>query len=172
MKRLLSLISSIVLLLTCLGGCSSLPKEMPEDLSFSLTWGCYGISSYDSRTGKLVKTKDATHPEEYITNYKLSDEEMAAVYEYIRDLDPDSYPDEYNPYGKGVTSDPSVTLILTVRTGESVKTIRAEDIAIFTPRRFVMPKGKRFVATCNAIIGILTGSEEWKALPDYEFYYD
>ena len=42
---------------------------LPTEFSFSLTWGTFGISSYDSATGKLVKTKDAPTPEAYITTY-------------------------------------------------------------------------------------------------------
>lgn len=98
-------------------------------------------------------------------------EEKDLIYEYIRDLDPESYPDEYNPYGKGVTTIPSETLILTVRTGDSVKTIEAKDIA-GSMSKSRKPKGQKFLDTCQAIIDMLTVSEEWKALPDYEFYYD
>ena len=32
------------------------PKSVPEDFSISLTWGCYGVSSYESKTGKPVST--------------------------------------------------------------------------------------------------------------------
>lgn len=169
MKRLLSLFLLAAIL--CLAGCNSMPEEVPEDFSFSLTFGTYGISSYDSRSGKLVKTTQASNPEDYITNYRLADEEKELIYEYIHDLDPESYPDEYNPYGKGITSNPSDTLILTVRIGDSVKTIKAEDIA-GSLSRSRKPKGQKFLDTCQAIIDILQATEEWKALPDYEFYYD
>ena len=82
MKKLLFILLVCVLLLDCLVGCAEkpLPKEMPEDFSFALTWGVYGISSYDSRTGKLVKTKDATNPRDYVTYVNLSDEVMELVY--------------------------------------------------------------------------------------------
>ena len=33
-------------------------------------------------------------------------------------------------------------------------------------------KGQKFLSVCKAIEEILTGSEEWKALPEYEFLYD
>ena len=39
--------------------------EMPEDFSFSIVWDCYGISSYDSATGKLVKTNDTKNLAKY-----------------------------------------------------------------------------------------------------------
>ena len=60
-----ALILALLMLISCLSGCEEkiLPDERPEDFSFSLIWGAYGTSSYDSRTGKLVKTTDATHPE-------------------------------------------------------------------------------------------------------------
>ncbi len=140
---------------------------MPEDFSFALTWGVYGISSYDSRTGKLVKTKDATNPRDYVTYVKLSDEVMELIYKKLRALDVDSYPDEYDPT---TGSEPSAHLILTVRRGDYVKTISAKDVSLSYDAPF--PKGKRFINTCNEISDILTSTEEWKALPDYEFYYD
>lgn len=169
MKKLLFILLVCVLLLDCLVGCAEkpLPKEMPEDFSFALTWGVYGISSYDSRTGKLVKTKDATNPSDYVTYVNLSDEVMELVYKKIRALDVESYPDEYYPT---LGSEPSAELILTVRKGDNVKTITAKDISLSYTSPSV--KGKRFIDTCLDISDILTATEEWKALPDYEFYYD
>ena len=171
MKKLLFILLVCVLLLDCLVGCAEkpLPKEVPEDFSFALTWGVYGISSYDSRTGKLVKTKDATNPRDYVTYVNLSDEVMELVYKKIRALDVDSYPDEYDP-DLMMASDPSASLILTVRRGDYVKTIEAKDVSLSFDALF--PKGKRFINTCSDISDILTATEEWKALPDYEFYYD
>ena len=34
------------------------------------------------------------------------------------------------------------------------------------------PAGQKFLDVCKAIEDILTSTDEWKALPDYEFYYD
>lgn len=171
MKKLLSLLLATVILLPCFSGCaeSLLPKKVPEDFSFALTWGVYGISSYDSRTGKLVKTKDATNPADYVTYVKLSDEVMELVYKKIRELDVDSYPDEYDP-DPMMGSDPSADLILTIRNGDRVKTVTAKDVSLSYESWSI--KGKRFIDTCLDISDILTATEEWKALPDYEFYYD
>ena len=169
MKKLLFILLVCVLLLDCLVGCAEkpLPKEVPEDFSFALTWGVYGISSYDSRTGKLVKTKDATNPRDYVTYVKLSDEVMELIYKKLRALDVESYPDEYYPT---LGSEPSAELILTVRRGDYIKTIEAKDVSLSFDALF--PKGKRFINTCSDISDILTSTEEWKSLPDYEFYYD
>ena len=171
MKKLLSLLLATVILLPCFSGCaeSLLPKEVPEDFSFALTWGVYGISSYDSRTGKLVKTKDATNPADYVTYVKLSDEVTELIYKKLRALDVESYPDEYDP-APMMGSDPSADLILTIRNGDRVKTVTAKDVSLSYDALF--PKGKRFIDTCLDISDILTATEEWKALPDYEFYYD
>ncbi len=141
-----------------------------ENFNFSLTWGCYGISSYDSITGKLVKTTDATRPKDYITTYKLTADERARIYELICELDVTSYPDNYNPHGDGLASSPPMTLILNVTDGTVYKKIRAVDIA--ASYRSDDPKGQKFLSTCREIVDILTETEEWKALPDYEFYYD
>ena len=144
--------------------------DVPDNLSFSLTWNTYGISSYDSATGKLVKTTDATNPEDYITTLQLDGQQLFAIWELLWELDIETYPDEYNPHGNGLASSPSMTLILTLREGDKVKTVRAENIALSYESDD--PKGQKFLDTCKGIRDILTATEEWKALPDYEFLYD
>ena len=147
-----------------------LPETMPEDFSFSLTWGCYGISSYDSYTGKLVKTTDATHPEDYVTYYELSEEEKTQIYDYICALEPKNYPDNYDPQEGQRLSEPSMTLILSVYSNGTEKTIKAQNIAIAYESED--KNGQMFLTTCKAIQTILTETEEWKALPEYEFFYE
>ncbi len=147
-----------------------LPENMPEDFSFSLTWGCYGISSYDSSTGKLVKTTDATHPEDYVTAYHLSEEEKMEIYECIRVLDPEEYPDTYDPQEGGLMSEPSMTLILSVYANGTEKTITAKDIAYSYNSKD--KKGQAFLSACKSIMTILTETKEWKVLPEYEFIYE
>lgn len=172
MKKI-ALIVTLVVAIFC-SACTNVKKGKTnmgtlEDFSFSLTWGCYGISSYDSDTGQLVKTKDATHPEDYITNYKLTDEELEELYELIKDLDVESYPDSYNP-NEGVMSSPSMTLVLVINNGEEEKIIEAKDISYSYSSK--NRKGQKFLDTCKTISDKLMETEEWKALPDYEFLYD
>ena len=144
--------------------------DVPTNLSFSLTWNTYGISSYDSATGKLVKTTDATNPEDYVTTLQLDGTQLFAIWELLWELDIETYPDEYNPHGNGLASKPSMTLILTIRDGDKVKTVRAENIALSYESND--PKGQKFLDTCKGIRDILTATEEWKTLPEYEFFYD
>ena len=69
----------IVLLSILLLGSSCSKKEIPDNFEFSFTWGCYGISSYDSETGLLVKTSDATKPELYQTTHILTEQDRKSV---------------------------------------------------------------------------------------------
>lgn len=142
--------------------------ELPDDFSFELTWGVYGISSYNSQTGKLVKTIDATNPEDYVTYYQLTKKEKEDIYSLLMTLDVNSYPDIYDP--QNGMSEPSATLILKVRMNGETKTIKAEDISLF----FVSEdkKGQLFLDTCEAISNLLKSTDEWKALPDYENLYE
>lgn len=140
-----------------------------DSFSFSLTWGCYGASFYDSESGKLVKTKEATNPENYITAYRLTEAQKQKIYDLILNLDVTSYPDIYNPQKEGITSSPSMTLILSVKTDTLQKTITAEDIALTYASED--PEGQEFLSVCKAIRDILTETEEWKALPENEYIY-
>lgn len=141
-----------------------------DHFTFTLTWGCYGVSSYDSKTGKLVKTTDAMNPKDYVTTYRLTVEQRRQIYALIEDLQVTGYPDTYDPHDGGLMSAPSMTLILSVRTDTLQKTIRAADIALTYEAD--NKKGRKFLTVCKAISDLLTETEEWKALPEYEFFYD
>lgn len=143
---------------------------MPDNFSFCLTWNTYGISSYDSATGKLVKTTDATNPEDYITTLHLDSKQLLQIGALLRDLDMESYPEEYDPHAGALGSEPSMTLILTLRSGGAEKTVRAQDIALTYESGD--PKGQKFLDVCKEIRNILTATQEWQALPEYEFIYD
>jgi len=151
------------------------PKgEAPEDFSFSLVWGTYGISSYDSRTGKLVKTSDATDPSKYTTTLSLDKETVNGIYSLLVSLDLESYPSVYDPMNDPdsetqVASSPSQTIKLTVRSEELNKTVSCEGIAFAAGYD---EKARDFLSAVAEIRDILTSTDEWKALPDYEFYYE
>lgn len=172
MKRLMVFVLALVCVVSIVG-CNtqepvSNPAVVPEDFAFALTWNCYGISSYDSQTGKLVKTTDATNPADYVTDYQLTDQDKAYIYHLIASLDVSSYPEVYDP--QNGMSKPSMTLILTVSCNGTQKTIKAENIALsFTSED---EKGQAFLSVCEAICNRLTETEEWKALPAYENLYE
>lgn len=149
-------------------GVSSVSTNHPN-YSFSLTWNTYGISSYDSITGTLIKTSDATNPKDYTTNLKLTEQQYSAIWKLIKGLDIESYPDEYNPHGDG-SSDPHMTLILSVKADGIDKTITVKETMLSYEAN--NKKGQKFLDTCKGIQDILTATEEWKALPEYEFLYD
>lgn len=170
MKKLIVLVVALLCALSVSGCNSNEPdSNVPEDFYFSLTWGCYGISSYDSKTGKLVKTTDATHPDDYVTSYKLTNEDKEYIFSLIASLDVDSYPDIYDPHN-GMVSSPSMTLILTVCVNGEEKTVKAEDICLSYQSK--NEKGQKFLSVCEAIQDRLKSTAEWESLPEYEFYYD
>lgn len=145
------------------------------DISYTLRWGTYGISSYDSWDGKLVKTTDATKPEDYVTHFRPSLEEEYEIYKMIKELDVFSYPDEFDPFSapdaeERAGSKPSQTIVFYVRQGGSEKLIKAENVCLGNSSNY--EKGQKFLDVVNYITDILTSSKEWKALPDYEVYYD
>ena len=169
MKKLVCSACSIILLLSltlgltaCGGG-----NRVPEDFSFAISWN-HGVTSYDSATGVLVKESDATHPEDYTTEYRLTEQELQMVWQLIQQLDIQSYPDQYDP-NPGKQSKPPTSLILTVRTAEGEKTIAARGInaGYESPD----PKGQKFLDVCRAIEEILTGTKAWKDLPEFERLY-
>ena len=116
----------------------------------------------------MIKTKDATEPNRYITFLQLSEEQYAAIWELIEDLDIESYPDVYDPTGN-IYVTPYETLILSVKAeGIDKKVAVYENTLYFSSDE----KARKFLDVCRGIEEILTGTKEWKKLPEYEFFYD
>lgn len=171
MKHKITTILAAVLVLLFLVSCGSEPVPMPEDFEFTLNWGVYGISTYDSNTGDLRKTDDATNPADYITTLKLTEEEYEQVWDILSALDLDKFPDAPNLYDPGNgESEPSETIRLYVTYGDYEKMIFADNISLTHDADNRM--GQQFLDACDAIVGMITSSEEWASLPEYEFLYD
>lgn len=168
MKRIALILAMVLLFATgCVeytGGLETEHPEMPDDLTFRLVWNV-GNSSYNSADGTLIKESDATHPEDYTTTLLLNQKEKEQIWEILKWLDIEQYPDEYDPI-PGVSSKPAQTLILSVSYGKLDKTVTCRGIS--WSRTSDIPQGQRFLDAVYGIIDILVGSEEWLALPEFE----
>ena len=151
---------------------------VPEDFAFSFTWGCYGISSYDSGTGRLVKTTDASHPEDYVTELILDEDQRQAVWLLLSDLALETYPAEYDPYNapdalQRVASEPNRDLILRVRADGRETTVSCRGICLDgLGVKGYDERARAFLEACTHLERLLTGTPEWAALPDYEVFYE
>ena len=150
----------------------------PEDFSFRFVWGCYGISSYDSLTGELVKTTDATHPEDYVTTLVLSDARRQEIWSLLSALELETYPASYDPYNDPeselkVATEPNRDLILTLRADGREKTVTCRGICLGGPGlQGYDEKARAFLEVCSRLTQLLEQSPEWQALPEYEFFYE
>lgn len=152
-------------------------EELPADFSFRFVWGCYGISSYDSRTGELVKTTDATHPEDYVTTLELNEVQRAEIWRLLSALELETYPACYDPYNdpasdQWVDSEPKRDLILTLRAEGRETTVSCRGICLGDAATGYDERARSFLTACDKLTLLLTGTPEWAALPDYEFYYE
>ena len=146
---------------------------VPEDFCFSITWGCYGISSYDSATGTLIKTKDATHPEDYITTLHLTEEQLKEAYlKLTEEIDLYAYNHKYNPFPSGYASSPTQTIILSIKENGKEKTVLCENIPFGDESKMKNKKARRFMRVKDEIVDMICDTKEWKSCPDYEFGYD
>lgn len=161
-------LASIILSLTACSPSFDVPRE---EFYFSLSWGYAldDLGSYDSRTNVLIKTTKVRErkPEDYITTYEFP--KMDEIYNDAKSINIYSYPDTYNPYAKSnLYCIPSMNYILEIND----KTITTLDCC--GSREF--PKGmskkdKNYIEFIFKIMDIVRTSDEWKALPDYEYYY-
>ncbi|MBO5778263.1 MAG: hypothetical protein J6R82_01710 [Clostridia bacterium] len=143
---------------------------VPDDFSFSIRFNVYGISSYDSATGKLVKTNDPHNEnlEQYETTMQLSDEQIEEIYRLLSALDWSAYPDGYRP--TDAQSTPCETWGLKMQIGNDLKIIECYRIPPGTIKGRD-EKAQELIDTFVRIEEIITSTEEWKSLPDPEVLY-
>lgn len=171
MKKSLLFFSLIAIALT---SCDSVkPYDTPyEEFSFRLNWGVQLDSSYDSKTGKVVKTNKVIErkPEEYITTYQLPN--LEEIYNKVKKMNPYSYARDFDPFATKhhIMSNPNIDYYLVI----DDKIIEVQDfpIGVGTDDKTLSSKGKKFIELVYLIIDTVQASDEWKALPDYEVLYD
>ena len=151
---------------------------VPADFAFRFTWGCYGVSSYDSESERLVKTSDSTHPEDYVTSLGLDGQQRRRAWLLLSQLDWAGYPAEYDPYNapdsdSRVASEPSQDLVLWFRAQGEEHSVSCRGICLEGGGiQGYDAKARTFLQVCDRLTELLTGTPEWQALPDYEFYYE
>ena len=172
-SKLFLLVGAFGLLLSsCSSSNNSVPSfsVLPEDFYFVLTWGVQKDSSYDSRTGTLIKTKYVIErqPEEYIAAYQYPN--INEIYEMAKSINVYSYADEYYPYeGSSIATNPTVDYVFEINN----KTITSENCPILSEiPDGVSKRGKKYLTLILTIKNTLINSDEWKAMPDFEFLYD
>ena len=140
-----------------------------EDFYFVLTWGVQKDSSYDSRSGTLIKAKYVRErqPEEYITTYQYPN--INEIYEMAKSINVYSYEDDYYPYeGCSIRSNPSVDYVFEIND----KTITSKDCPLLQEvPNDVTKKGKQYLSLILTIKDTLTNSDGWKAMPEFEVLY-
>ena len=190
MKKATALLICFFFVFGCIG-CGTIPQhsdpdssvdrseiELPEDFSFSIVWGTYGISSYDSQSGRLVKTSDATDISKYTTFFRMSKSELQTVYRCLfSDIDITEYPESYAPFNAPgaeivMTSCPSQTITIRVTANGVTKTVQCDSIAIGRLEDCCSEEAKAFLSAEREIVDLITSFPEWEAFPDYEFFYD
>jgi len=185
MKRVLCIIAMMIAAVVCLSACKISPMynkdssgkaetsaAVTEEGEFFIRFNTFGESSYDSETGVLIKTTAVVNRDksEYETVLVLDKETKSTINGLIASLPLTDYPNKYDPFltddGSSLVSSPSVTLVLSA----GGKTVTCTGVTI--GKHSENPKGQHFLDVFYQIVDLITATDEWKALPDYEVYYD
>ena len=150
---------------------------LPEDFSFSMTFGVYGVSSYDSKSGKLIKTRDASDTEKYTAYVKLSEDQLKEAYRRLfMDIDFWQYPGSYDPFNAPdaetkYMSEPNQTIVVTVYADGQQKTVNCRGIAFGSSEQCFSEEARAFLQAMYDLQNLITALPEWEALPEPEHYY-
>ena len=145
--------------------------DMPENFNIYIY---FDRSKYDSRSGQLIKETIPNYEvmgytlEDYTTEYHMTYEEKKKIFQMVMDMDFLSYPSDFNPCEGHITS-PSYNLTLEIGYGKNRKTVNCKEIAIIRGIDLseweISKEGRDFIFLHDAILDILTHSDEWKSLP-------
>ena len=166
MKKTISIILILAFVFS-LFGCVKTPSIDQQTFEFSLTFGTQGTSSYDSKTGELIRTKHSQNPDKYKSQMTLPDEKLNEIIEVIGSLDILDYPDNYNPTKADYYETPNETIILSVTTKDFSKTVTCNTVLF--EHKGHNKKAQRFLDAVDAIEMIITETDEWKAFPELDF---
>jgi len=149
--------------------------ELPNDFKFSITWNCYGVSSYDSKTGKLIKRSDADNVKKYTTYVKMSENELKLVFKYLCvDINLFDYDDSFDPFNdptseNKIWSSPQQTLIISITKNNETKTVSCIDVPLGDEG--YNEKANNFLLAHSNVVTLITSFIEWKNIPEYEVYF-
>ena len=166
---LVSQLRSMGYLIILPGETSGLP-----DFEFSLEWGPYGVSSYDSDSGELIMNREENNPEKYTAVHQLTDEERRKVWALLISLPYDAYPEDYKPNPNAAT-EPETRIVLSVTADGKTHTTRTTDGALImddSVEAGVQNGAKAFAKVIRELENLLMETPEWQAFPEPEVYYE
>ena len=155
----------------CLVGCdtnkTSLPQEMPEDFSFTLTFGFDGY--YDSKTGVLKNGYNQDLDCECVTTLQFSKEELKEIYGIFLDGTIDRWNEKLTVSDNLV--EPSYTIGISFTANK--ETIK---VNIYGASFISLDEWENSVRLGRAYYRIvdeyIKTSEEFKSLPENQNLYD
>ncbi len=170
MKKILVMIYLVIGCLA-LAGCdsnmSSLPRKMPDNFAFSLTFDYVG--SYDSKTGVLKNGYNYDLACECETILKFSEEEMQEIYEIFRESFIDRRQNELTVSEKGIV--PSYDIKISITAGKISKSITIYGATSITVDEWNNSKSLG-EAYYKIVDDYIKASNEFKALPENQNWYD
>ena len=164
MRKIISVVVSLVLVLTVLVGCSAnqMPTEKPKDFAFILKYGVGAKNVLNTKDGTF--TKDMISSGTKTTDLKLSDDELVTVYNDLRKINIMDYPEVFKPDRFVITQrsvSPNLTYELTIVYSGKQKTVFWNDESLSEESEAKLLRGM-----IDRVRSIIESKDEYKKLPE------
>lgn len=143
---------------------TQMPETMPDDFGFILDYGVTARNSLDTINGTY--TKDLVMAAPVTTDLRLTEDEMAEIYQMMRDIAILDYPDVYNPE-RDVEVSPYVTYNIEITIAGQSKSIHWDDMGLVT-----IAKATALRNLFERVHEIVVAKDEYKQLPPIQGGYD
>ncbi|MBQ4353978.1 MAG: hypothetical protein IJC71_03695 [Clostridia bacterium] len=166
MKKFAALLAAVLFLFA---GCAGGSRAMPEDFAFSVGVTTEGRTvEYHSEGNLLVKKNTAGESEEMHTaELILSDSELKTAWDLFSMMKLKKYPDAPNLYDPGTPAvEPVSNIKLWMRADGEEKMIFAEGVSM--KGKASSADGIAFMNTVKILLDLVTVTEEYRAMPDWE----
>ena len=152
---------------TSIAAAAKLPAAQPADFGFVASYGAYGKDRLDTFAGTFTKDIISQTKPNPTATLRLAADQMAALYQDLRAMEFQDFPDFLDPGNTAVTASTPTSYRLDIRADGVTKTVQFVHGDLPETEQ-----AKAYVAWFEKLRGMIEGTPEYKQMPPLEGGYE